>query len=123
MNGLNQAMAANAQEGSEDELESMRDLFGEDFAILAELYLGDSPKRIAALHAAAAAGDVGQAARVAHTLGGSCASIGAPGLTMLCQTLELDCRNGRLGNLGLQLQTIEAEYAKIEARLRAMLQA
>lgn len=106
-----------------DELEAMRDMFGDDFAMLAELYLGDSPKRIAALQLAADASDAAQAARVAHSLGGSCASIGASGLAALCQTLELDCRNGNPANLGLQLQAIQAEYAKIDARLRAMLQA
>lgn len=116
-------MAATAEAGSEDELEAMRDLFGEDFAMLAELYLGDSPKRIAALRDAAAAGDASQAARVAHSLGGSCASIGAPGLALLCRTLELDCRNGRIDHLAPQLQAIEAAYAKLESRLRAMLQA
>jgi HPt (histidine-containing phosphotransfer) domain-containing protein len=117
------AMDANAQANEEDALESMRAMFGEDFAMLAELYLGDSPKRILALHAAAAAGDAEQAARVAHTLGGSCASIGATVLTALCQAVEMDCRAGKLGDLGRQVQAIESEYAKIDARLRAMLQA
>lgn len=118
-------MAAEANAGAvgEDELESMRAMFGEDFAMLAELYLSDSPRRIVALHAAAAAGDAEQAARVAHSLGGSCASIGATGLKELCQTVELDCRAGNLDKLGPQLQAIESEYAKIEFRLRAMLQA
>ncbi len=114
-------MAGNTSGG--DELQAMRDMFGDDFAMLAQLYLGDSPARIAALQAAASAGDAPQAAKVAHSLGGSCASIGASALAALCQALELDCRNGNAGNLGAQSQQIAAEYAKVETRLRAMLQA
>lgn len=105
-----------------DELEAMRDMFGADFPMLAELYLRDSPPRIAALQAAAAASDATQVARVVHTLGGSCASIGAPRLATLCQNLELGCRDGNPGNLDLQVKEIAAEYARIDARLRAMLQ-
>lgn len=106
-----------------DELEAMRDMFGEDFAMLAGLYLGDSPKRIVALQTATAANDAAQAAKVAHSLGGSCASIGAPVLAAMCQALELDCHKGNPGNLDQQVQAIAAEYEKVESRLRAMLQA
>lgn len=106
-----------------DELEAMRDMFGADFPMLAELYLRDSPPRIAALQAAAAASDAALAAKVVHSLGGSCASIGATRLANLCQNMELGCRAGTPGNLDLQLQEIAAEYARIDARLRAMLQA
>lgn len=114
-------MVAAADIDSQDELESMRDMFGDDFAMLAELYLTDSPKRIAALREAAVAGDASQAARVAHSLAGSCASIGAPGLAALCQAVELDCRNGALDKLSLQLQEIESAYGALEAKLRSML--
>lgn len=116
-------MVANADVDSQDELESMRDMFGEDFAMLAGLYLSDSPKRIAALREAAAASDASQAARVAHSLAGSCASIGAPALAALCLELEQHCRNGILDNFSAQLQGIEAAYGTLEAKLRAMLQA
>jgi len=104
-----------------DELDDMRDIFGADFAMLAGLYLSDTPKRLAELQAAAAAGDATLAAKVVHTLGGSCASIGASGLAAICQALEMRCRSGTLGNFGAYLLEIEAEYARIEARLRAML--
>lgn len=105
-----------------DELDAMRDMFGTDFPMLAELYLRDSPPRIAALQAAAATSDAALAAKVVHSLGGSCASIGATRLASLCQDMELGCRAGNPGNLGQQLQEIAAEFARIDARLRAMLQ-
>jgi len=107
----------------QDELESMRDMCGADFPMLAELYLRDSPPRVAALQAAAEACDAVQAIKVVHTLGGSCASIGASGLANLCQAMELACRAGRQDNLITQSQEIATEYARIDARLRTMLQA
>ncbi|QAU35273.1 Hpt domain-containing protein [Janthinobacterium sp. 17J80-10] len=106
-----------------DELEAMRDMFGADFSMLAELYLRDSPPRIAALQAAAAANDADSAKKIVHSLGGSCASIGASLLANLCQALELRCRAGTPGNLEVQSREIAAEYASIDARLRSMLQA
>ncbi|TCS38688.1 HPt (histidine-containing phosphotransfer) domain-containing protein [Paucimonas lemoignei] len=116
-------MVAAADISSQDELESMRETFGEDFSMLAELYLADSPKRIAALREAAAGGDAAQAARVAHSLGGSSASIGAPALAAQCLALEQDCRNGALDKLSQQLQNIETAYKHLETKIRGMLQA
>ena len=101
----------------------MREMFGTDFPMLAELYLRDSPPRIAALQAAAATNDILQAIKVVHSLGGSCASIGASWLANLCQAMELACRAGTQGNLDGQSREIAAEYARIDARLRSMLQA
>jgi len=123
MHKLNNAMDMAANAEIEDELDAMRDLFGDDFSMLAELYLTDSPKRLAALRESATTGNASETAQIAHSLGGSCASIGAPGLALLCQNVELDCRAGRIDNLGTQLHLIEAAYARIEIRLRAMLQA
>ncbi len=104
-----------------DELDAMRDMFGEDFALLAGLYLRDSPPRVAALQHAADSGDAAQAATVVHSLGGSCASIGATGLASLCMTLDHDCRRGNHASLAAQAAAIATEYARIAARLQAML--
>lgn len=107
----------------QDELEVMRDMFGSDFPMLAELYLRDSPQRIAALQAAAFANDAALATKIVHSLGGSCASIGASLLANLCQAMEMQCRTGTPGDLDAQSREIATEYARIEARLHSMLQA
>jgi CheY-like chemotaxis protein/HPt (histidine-containing phosphotransfer) domain-containing protein len=105
-----------------DDLESMRDLFGPNFAELAALYQDDVPKRLAALELAAAAEDAAQMAKMAHSLSGSCASIGATRLAALCQELELRCRAGLSQNHEPGLAAIKAEYARIDAKLDAMVQ-
>ncbi len=114
-------MSAAAQTAGMDELTAMRDMFGEDFAELAVLYLTDSPRRIAALQMAAASKDAAQAARVAHSLSGSCASIGAISLASLCQALEIACKAGNLDRIDSKLQAIGIEYARIDAKLHSML--
>jgi CheY-like chemotaxis protein len=111
---------ANADPG--DELEVTQQMFGDDFAELAQLFLADTPPRIAALQKAAIESDAVTFARVAHALCGSSASIGAGALAAICRDLETRARGGAIGN-ALRMQAVENEYARIDARLHAMLQA
>ena len=105
-----------------DELAEMQEMFGADFAALANLFRTDSPQRLAALRTAATSRDAAQVARVAHSLSGSSASIGATGLSMLCKELETLAKAGRLQHVESSLRTVEMEYARVEARLRSMVQ-
>jgi HPt (histidine-containing phosphotransfer) domain-containing protein len=103
----------------DDELELIHDLFGEDFSQLSELYLSDSPKRIAILQEALAADDRPQVARVAHAFSGSCASIGATRLSALCKELELLAMGAAALGLDEKLAEVEAEYQRVSAKLRS----
>ena len=103
-----------------DELDAIQEMFGSDFAELAELFRTDSPKRIAALRTAQASGDTAKLASIAHALSGSTASIGATGLAALCKELELRSKAGILEDVAPKLAAIELEYARIENRLRLM---
>ncbi len=104
-----------------DELEAVRDMFGENFAELVLLYQNDSPPRIAALHKAHESGDTAQAAKVAHAFSGSSASIGASGLSALCKDLESRAKAGTLEDFGKRMALIEAEYRRISGKLQTML--
>lgn len=106
----------------EDELDAVQEMFGTDFAELAGLFETDSPKRIAALRTAARERDTEAVARVAHALSGSSASMGANGLAALCQALELQMKSGWPERLESRIDAIVSEYARIETRLRAMVQ-
>lgn len=108
------------QEALADDLDAIQEMFGDDFAELAELFQTDSPKRIEALHKASVSGDTARMASVAHALAGSTASIGATGLAALCKELELRSKAGTLADAKPRLAAIETEYARIEARLRRM---
>ncbi len=103
-----------------DALDSVRDLFGNDFIELATLFQSDSPKRLLGLQRAVAARDAQAVAKVAHTLAGSTISIGATGLSALCLELEALCKGGSLEGAAARLAAIEGEYDRIDERLRAM---
>lgn len=107
--------------GLGDELDAIQEMFGSDFIELAGLFQADSPGRIAALYDAAAKADASGMASVAHALSGSTASIGATGLAALCKEIETRAKAGRLDDLAPRLAAIEAEYARIETRLAAMI--
>lgn len=106
-----------------DELDTVSEAFGADFAELARLYRHDSPPRIAALYSAAAAGDRLQVAKIAHAFAGSSASIGATGLSALCKELERCAKADTPDDFTHRLAAIETEYDRISGKLQAMRQA
>jgi CheY-like chemotaxis protein/HPt (histidine-containing phosphotransfer) domain-containing protein len=106
--------------GAEDELEATQQIFGADFPELAQLFLADTPQRIAALHAATATRDTLSFAKVAHALCGSSASIGATSLAAVCRELEIRARNGIAADEA-RMQAIDQEYARIEDKLHALM--
>jgi HPt (histidine-containing phosphotransfer) domain-containing protein len=57
-------------------------------AELIDLFLDDAPGRIAAIRAAVEVSDWGALAERAHSLKGSCASLGAVHMALLCGRLE-----------------------------------
>jgi CheY-like chemotaxis protein/HPt (histidine-containing phosphotransfer) domain-containing protein len=105
---------------AEDELETTQQMFGTDFAELAQLFLADTPQRIAALRAAIEAQDSLAFAKVTHALCGSSASIGATLLAALCRELEIRARNGIVADVA-RMQSVEREYARIEDKLHALM--
>lgn len=105
-----------------DALEDVARRFGERYPELATLYLDDAPARIAALGRAVAAADCAAAARLAHAFSGSCASIGARGLSAQCRQLEQAARAGIAQGLAARVADIEAGFAEVAGRLQALLQ-
>ncbi|MES2296897.1 MAG: response regulator [Pseudomonadota bacterium] len=105
-----------------DPLEAARAMFGAKFGELAQLFLGDSPRRLAALAQAVHARDGAAVAELAHALAGSAGAIGAQALSERSKVMELGARAGRLDAIDAQLGALQAEYATIEAKLAQILQ-
>jgi HPt (histidine-containing phosphotransfer) domain-containing protein len=78
-------------------------------------------RQLGLLAEAAAAGEVARAGEVAHTLKSSSASIGALGLSGHCATVERLARGGSAEALGASLQALQAEAARVQAAVQAML--
>ena len=116
------AEAQPVQAGPDDELLATQQMFGDDFAELANLYRADTPQRIAALRQATAENDLVAFIRMAHAICGSSASIGATALSSLCRELEIRARNGIMGD-AQRIDAVADEYARVERRLRGMLPA
>ena len=107
---------------SDDELESIQELLGDNFSELAALFQNDSAKRHSELHDAASRRDAAEASRIAHALSGSTAAVGAHALAALCKKLEMQATTGSLDDIEAKLAAIDAEYARIDAKLRQMMQ-
>lgn len=104
-----------------DEFISTQKNFGADFTTLSSLYLVDSSKRIVSLTEAVAEKNAARIATVAHSLSGSCISMGAKKLAALCQTLEMQTKAGQLDNIEEKLSSISSEYARVDTKLQSMM--
>ncbi|MGH7786444.1 MAG: Hpt domain-containing protein [Candidatus Binatia bacterium] len=104
-------------------LEALRDLNdeGEDDLLveLIDLFLEDAPTRMNGMRDAIAKQDWPAVASWAHSLKGSCGSLGAMPMAEQCNRLE---QHGRLGGAhapaALMFAELEAQYALVRAALQ-----
>jgi HPt (histidine-containing phosphotransfer) domain-containing protein len=105
-------------------IQNLRDLNpgdgGEFLREIVGIYIEDTPKRIADLKAALAAGDVATFTRAAHTIKGSSANVGAQVLKGISERLESMSRKEGLANAAPMIADCEAEFARVAAALSAL---
>ncbi len=99
------------------ELRSLASLFGDGFAEVVTMFRTDTESRLLALRAAADTGDIAQLRRVAHALGGSCASMSGWRMSGLCRVLELKCQAGQRAGFVRPLDDIANEYRSFTRQL------
>jgi len=88
-----------------------------------ELFLHDTPPRLAALRDTATRGSARDLARIAHTLKGSSANLGARRMVALCAELETLCQAETLDNAAGLLGKLEAEFERVRNRLQTRVKA
>jgi histidine phosphotransfer protein HptB len=93
---------------------------GEFLKEIVNIYIEDTPNRLAELRKSLAAGDVATFARAAHTIKGSSANVGATTLRALAERLEHASRKDGLGALAPLVAECEAEFARAAGELRAI---
>ena len=102
-------------------LESLRELQedGDDDLLvqLIDLFLEDAPRRIAGMRDAIAREDWAALTAFAHSLRGSCGSLGALRLAELCARLE------NVGRVGGGRPDAELVYRELEGQYRLVLEA
>ncbi|MEU7812880.1 response regulator [Pseudonocardia sp. NPDC049154] len=98
-------------------LDRLRELVGGDADTLSGLvadFLSETPPLVRSLRAAVAAGDPEGAQRAAHTLRGLGDTFGATAMARLCRSAE----SRGLAELGLVVEEIAGEHARVAAALR-----
>jgi HPt (histidine-containing phosphotransfer) domain-containing protein len=99
------------------------DSFGGDADFLAEMletYFDDSPKQLAAMEAALAAGDAEQLRRAAHSLKSNSATFGALAFSAHAREIEMMAKEGNLKGVGTKIASMAAEYPQVEQSLREL---
>jgi two-component system, sensor histidine kinase and response regulator len=102
---------------------SLRDLDGEGKLLdeLATLYVADTVKQLKTLTEAIEDGDAATTKRLAHTLKGSCSSIGATGMSRIAADLQEVAQSGDLDPTQKLLAALEEEYDRVRHALDAEL--
>ena len=88
---------------------------------LVQVYLDDSPQRIAEIELSLAEGDAERLTRAAHSLKGSCSNFGASRLRAISERVEKLGRQGALGDVPAQLPELKAAFAEVKADLEALI--
>ncbi len=99
------------QEGSEDEPHIV--------LLLIDIFLNDTPTTLATLRLAVAEQNADRLHKTAHSLKGSCATIGALTLADYARELETCGRDEKLQKAGMWLERVEAEYERVRLAMRA----
>src|SRR5262249_8247640 len=89
------------------------------FNHLIDLFVEDTPHRLAALRAAAERAQAEALAREAHALKGSSGHLGAIRMDALCEILENQSRSGSVSMAKAVVKSLEEEFERVATALRA----
>lgn len=107
-------------------IETLRSLNPEDSAAflkeLIDIYLQDTPERIAEIESALAASNAGTVMRAAHSIKGSSSNFGATALAEVAHKIELQGKNADLTDSPAALVCLKAEYARVVIALNELMQ-
>jgi len=104
-----------------DELRAMNPDDDSFLRELVQIYLEDSPQRIAELEEALEQGDAGKLTRAAHSLKGSSSNFGATQLRTVSERIEKLGRDGALAQIPALLPELKVEFARVKAALEALI--
>jgi PAS domain S-box-containing protein len=97
-----------------DELRLLGEAIEHDFiAKLVDEFVNDTERLLAELRQAMVVGDALTAARIAHSIKGSCVQLGGRRLALSCSHLEERATTGSLGDGQADLQEVESDYLEL----------
>ena len=104
-------------------IDALRSLNPGDDSFLRELiqiYLEDSPQRIAEIELSLEQADSLRLTRAAHSLKGSSSNFGAAQLRAVSEKIEHLGRDGALGRVPAELPELKLEYDRVKTALEAL---
>lgn len=103
-------------------LEGLREMSAGDggafFRELVEIFLQDTPARIAEIEAGLATGDSKALARAAHSIKGSSGNFGAARLSDAARQIEQLGRQEQFAQVPAEMLRLRSEYDRVEAALK-----
>lgn len=84
---------------------------------LAEIFVSDTPKRLAELDQTLASGDAVAFVRAAHSIKGSSSNLGALALREAAEHLEHQAKKEGLGNVTGLIAAVRAEFTRAQQEL------
>ncbi len=98
-------------------LSELKEVMGEEFTFLIEVFKTDSIVRISAIKEALASKDPDAVRRAAHSFKGSASNMGAIRLTNLCRKLEEIGGSGNINEAEVIAEEIVDAYSHVEKAL------
>ena len=84
-----------------------------------QIYLSDTPKRLAEIRDCLASGDATRLSRAAHSVKGSSANLGAKKVIELARSIEEKSKES-LENLEADIDQLEASFTEVKVALEAL---
>lgn len=100
-----------------DILNELKEIMEDDFDELIETFIDDGQKQVDDLRVAIDASIAPDIRRIAHTLKGSSANLGANALSETCKVLEHDAAEDNLSDANNQYEKIKSAYEAVKASL------
>jgi HPt (histidine-containing phosphotransfer) domain-containing protein len=88
---------------------------------IVQIFLADTPQRIAELEQSLIAGDIPKFARAAHSVKGSSANLGAMALRSVAEKLEHQSRQAGLDGAPPVLVELKVQFARADLELKKLL--
>lgn len=101
----------------ENIIDELRDVMGDQFAVLCERYTTDARQRIEAMRAAVTAQDGDTLRAQAHSLKGASANLGAAVLADACLAMEQLAKAGDWRGIDVHLPRLEQVWQAVETAL------
>lgn len=87
---------------------------------IVQIFIEDTPKRIAELRACLASGEAASFVRAAHSIKGSASNLGAVQLRAVAERLEHHARQNGVGGVEADLAVLESAFADAKAELEKL---